>query len=131
MDTVKTLTITDRLMALTVLPKVGNIISLGVKQKIAADIAFTQEEITGLSLEQLPDGRATWNRTVQEDYQITVDFGDVGCDLMVKALKDLEFREKLPEDALSLWKLFVDPSLELPLASADKEPVSNEDAEIQ
>lgn len=99
------LNVVDRLMLLNVLPKEGNITTLKIVRKLREDLSFSEEEHKVLNIEN-KDGMTLWNP--EPNVKKEIEIGEKATDVIVDALKDLNSKNKLQEDHLNLWDIFVE-----------------------
>lgn len=102
------LSVHDRLMLQSLLPKEGNFINLKLVRKAKEALSFNEEELKSLKIQETAvDGKAriTWNQ--QADTPKEVPLGDVIKEIVRKELKRLDETNKLSEDHVGLYEKFV------------------------
>ena len=98
--------IKDRLALLTILPKEGNITTLKIVRKLREDLSFSEEEHKILNFRTMENGMTLWNEDPSVKKEIEV--GEKATDVIIGTLKNLDKSNKLHEDHLSLWDLFIE-----------------------
>ena len=100
----------NRLVCLALLPPEGNFTTLKIVRELQLELAPSEEEnkAAGLMPDLLKGGITVdpekgWDKV--EDKEIV--FGDIAKGLIVKALKDLEEKEKLTQQHFDLYRWFV------------------------
>ena len=99
------LTVLERLVLLSILPKEGNFVTLKLVRKLRENLSFDEAEIKELNFAQDGD-QVKWN----EKANITkrVNIGEMMNVLIYEALKKLDDEKKLREDHFSLYEKFVE-----------------------
>jgi hypothetical protein len=92
------------LLAQTVLPKEGDIVTLQLVRKLTGELLLTDKEVTDFGIEQTSDGMR-WNPANTTDKEIEI--GDATKTIIVEALKRMSDAKQLPMDAVSLYEKFV------------------------
>jgi hypothetical protein len=98
------LTVMERLVLLSILPREGNFTTLRLMRKLREDLSFSEEEHKLLGFIQEGD-RVKWN--LQADVVKNFDFGDVVIETITNQLKKLDKENKLSEDSFTLYEKFV------------------------
>ena len=79
----------ERLLILNLdtLPKVGNIVTMKVKQQLLTDVGFSEDEIkeSGLKAEE-GTNKVTWDRDIPKE----IDIGEAALKLLVDAIEKSE-----------------------------------------
>jgi hypothetical protein len=99
------LSIHERLMALSILPREGDYASLKVLTQLRLSLSFTEKEIKDWKITHDPiEKRTSWDapNAVAE-----IPIGEKATDIIVEALKKLDRERKLPENAMSLYEKFI------------------------
>jgi len=105
------LSVTDRVLLLGILPREGNVIDMNTAQNVRNATQFSIEELDGLEMVQMNPGMQ-WNAEVANEIgEKEVVVGVSGAELVKKTLVKLSDEEKLPMDALPLYRKFVDADL--------------------
>jgi len=99
-----TLTIKDRLLLLTVLPREGNIVTLRIIRKLRESLSFSEEEHARLGLVE-KDNQVSWRTDVPQESEI--DIGAKATKIVENTLQDLDKQKKLTEEFLPLWDKFL------------------------
>jgi hypothetical protein len=97
------LTIKERLLLLTVLPREGNIVTLRIVQNLRAALSFSEEEHAALKMEQNEEG-FKWDAEISQERE--VEIGPRAQVLIQDTLKGMDKSSKLTEDFFSLWEKF-------------------------
>ena len=92
------LSVMDRLLILNLdtLPKVGSIVTLKIKQQLALDVGFTEQEIKDYNIKQ-DGGQVTWN---PEAEPVHIEVGPEAVKMLLEAL---EKSENLHEGYIALY----------------------------
>ena len=94
----------ERFIALGILPKEGNFVTLKIIQNLKMSLAPSQEEITEFEIKQ--DGvNTSWNDKGKEDREIEI--GEKATDIIIEALKKLDKEKKLTEQHYTIYEKFV------------------------
>lgn len=97
----------DRLVLLSVLPREGNITTLKIVRKLREDLSFSEEEHKTLNIKTSEQNKmTTWDNTIAVKKEIEI--GEKATDVIVEALKKLSDSNKLHEDHLSVWEMFME-----------------------
>jgi len=95
----------DRLILLGVLPKEGNITTLKIVRKLREELSFNEEEHKLLNFREKA-GMTVWN--FETDGKKEIEIGEKATDVIVETLKGLDRNNKLHEDHLPLWEIFME-----------------------
>jgi len=106
------LSVKQRLILLTILPKESNFATLKILRKLKEDLSFSEEEHAKLQFRTIPDaqGSASTNWSDDGDKEIgevDIPIGEKATDIVVEALKGLDKAKKLTEQHVSLYEKFV------------------------
>ena len=96
------LTLLERLMVLSVLPKEGDHATLKVLQNLKMSLAPSEEEIRNWGITS-EEGKTFWKENGVADIPI----GEIASDIIVKTLRRLDKEKKLPEQAMSVYEKFI------------------------
>jgi len=99
------LSVLERLVLLSILPKEGNFVTLKLLRKLRENLSFDEGEIKELNFAQDGD-QVRWNEKANITKQISI--GEKMTDLVCEALKKLDDEKKLREDHFSLYEKFVE-----------------------
>lgn len=99
------LTIKERIVLLNILPKEGNVITLKLVRKFREALSFSETEIKEGKI-KIGDGQINWDDSVLKSKDVKVE--DTIKSLIVKSLRDLDQKEKLTEEHISLYEKFVE-----------------------
>lgn len=100
------LTFLERLVALSVLGKEGDIIFLRAKRELQDKIGFSAEEIEKFGIRSAPEGGVLWNPDAPQDFE--VDLSEAEKKMISSGLKSLNQQQKLTESHVSLYEKFVE-----------------------
>lgn len=98
-----TLTIKERLLLLTVLPREGDITTLRILQALKVALSFSEEDHATLGIEKTPEG-FRWDPLARQETE--VEIGPKAASIIADTLKRLSDKKVLTEDFLSLWDRF-------------------------
>jgi len=99
------LDVLNRLVLLNVLPKEGNIMTLKIVRKLREELSFSEEEHKELDFQE-SNGKLVWNTVINDDKEIEI--GEKASDIIVETLKKLDRENKLHEDHLPIWEMFIE-----------------------
>jgi len=99
------LTVLERLVLLSVLPKEGDFVTLKLVRKLRENLSFDEAEIKELNFAQDGD-QVRWNEKASITKRINI--GEKMSDLIQGALKKLDDEKKLREEHFSLYEKFVE-----------------------
>jgi hypothetical protein len=98
-----TLTIKERLILGSVLPREGDITTLRIVRDLRAACSFSEEEHARLGI--VTEGQQVrWNPDVPQETEVEV--GPKAAAIIAEALKGLSDKKVLTEDFMSLWDRF-------------------------
>ncbi len=104
-------TILERVLLMGIIPREGNIIDMNTAQNVRNVAQFSTEELDGLKMVQTESGMQWDAEAANEIGDKDIVVGVSGAELIKKTLMKLSDEEKLPIDALSLYRKFVDAEL--------------------
>lgn len=104
-------TILERVLLMGILPREGNVVDMNNSQNIRTAVEFSPEDLDKLKVVQTEKGMEWDAEAANEIGEKDVVVGVSGAELIKKTLKKLSDEEKLPMDALSLYRKFVDADL--------------------
>ena len=104
------LSIGERLLCLEILPKEGNFLTLKLTRQATEELTFDEKEIKEAKLTQGENGRITWDAS--KDPNKDVKLNDIVVDLIKKELVELNKKEKLTQQYVSIYEKFVEPKTE-------------------
>lgn len=92
------LSVMDRLLILNLdtLPKVGSIVTMKIKQQLASDVGFTEQEIQDFEIKQAGE-QVTWNQAAEP---VHIEVGPEAVKMLTEAL---EKSENLHEGYIALY----------------------------
>ncbi len=94
----------ERLILLNVLPQEANFFNFKLLRVVKEELSFTEEENKLLNFRQV-DKQTVWDDTVQPK---EIVIGEVVTEMIKKALKELDGKEKLTQDHISLYEKFIE-----------------------
>ena len=100
------LTVLERLVIGTLLPKETNFTTWKIVNDLKNDIALTEAELKTLNMKPNPEGEgiiANWGDVPEKE----IVFGEVAEKMIVDALKALDSQNKLLEEHLTVYQKFV------------------------
>lgn len=98
------LTVFERLILLSILPKEGDFTTLKIVRKLKEDLSFSEEEHGKLNFEQ-KENTVTWNMEV--DLIKNVEIGKKAKMIIVDVLRKLNDSKKLTEQNYTLYEKFI------------------------
>lgn len=104
-------TIIERVILMGIIPREGNIIDMNNAQNIRKVTQFSPEELDALKMVQNEKGMQWDAEAANKIGEKDIVVGVSGAELIKKTLMELSDEEKLPIDALSLYRKFVDADL--------------------
>ena len=99
------MTVLERLVLLSILPKEGDFTTLKLVRKLRENLSFDEGEHEKLKFVQDGD-QVRWNETALEPKHVAI--GEKMRDVIIGALKKLDDEKKLREDHFSLYEKFVE-----------------------
>jgi hypothetical protein len=99
------LTILERILALNVLPKEGDITTLRIIRDLQRDLSFTEEEHKEFQF-KFDGGNIQWKEGAPPK---EIEIGEKAREIIGSALKAIDKDKKLTMEHLSLYEKFVDP----------------------
>ena len=97
-----TLTVKERLLIPGVLKTQGKFEDMVAREEIVAKAKFNSEEVEKLSMKQTEAGSVVWSP--ENEATLELEITELELSFLKKSLKELSEQEKLPVDAISLWK---------------------------
>lgn len=98
------LTLKERLVIMTILPKEGNYVKMTIKSDIISKIKISQEDITSLDVVEKENGSIQWDGT--KDTEKEFDLTELEEKMIKDELKKLDDAEKLNDETLVIFKKF-------------------------
>jgi len=94
----------ERMIAIGVLPREGNIVTLKIIRDLKTRLGISAQEYQDFGIVQ-DEEKFSWNQKgmVQREF----DFADVEVDLIKNCLKKLDSENKLHQDMVSVYEKFV------------------------
>jgi hypothetical protein len=103
------LSVLERLLILNVLPREGSARDWKVIDKLRRDIGFGDEEIKTVNLREEPDGNGQvitrWDSGAPDK---EIEIGEVGREIIKKAVEELDKQKKINAENIGLWRKFVE-----------------------
>ena len=100
------LTVRERLLLQSILPREGDFLTLKVLRNLQGDLSFTEEEIALYKFVQ-KDGTVTWDDKAGQSKEI--ELGKKADEIIVSALTELNNKKKLRAEHFDLYVKFVQP----------------------
>jgi len=104
------LSVTERILALQILPKEGDFVTLNVMRKAQEMLSFTEAEIAKYKFKNIPteDGgqRTQWDSSIEQ--VIDLRLGNKAISIIGEALEKLDKEKKLEMNQISLYEKFVE-----------------------
>jgi hypothetical protein len=98
------LSVLDRVIVLTILPKEGNFATLKILQDMRMALAFTEKELKKFNLQSNDEtGQTTW----EGDEEVDIPMGEKATDIVAQAFKDLDKGKKLQVDMMTTYEKFI------------------------
>jgi len=97
------LNVGQRLVAISVLPKEGNFVTIRMIRTLISKLGLSAEEITSFEVAEV-DGEVRWND--KGSVPKSVSFADAEIDLIKKSLKKLDEENKLNQDTFLIYEKF-------------------------
>jgi hypothetical protein len=97
------LTIKERFLLLSALPREGDISTIRILRQLRESLSFSEGDHAAFGIKQVGD-QIHWDSTVPQDTD--VDIGPKAHVLVQEALKAMNKAKKLTEDFLPLWDKF-------------------------
>lgn len=102
------LNIPNRVLLLSNLPSESNILTLKVIKKLKEDIGFSDEELVQNEIKMVDTENGKKHLTWKIDSKNKeVEIGLKGIEIIVNVLKDLDKQNKLTEQHIELYDMFV------------------------
>lgn len=99
------LDVLDRLMLLDVLPPTGNVLTLKIVRTLRESLSFNEDELAALNMQQQGE-QVIWDRTKEDPKGKEIVIGERATDLIITRLKELNEKEKLTPQHLSICEKF-------------------------
>ena len=96
------LNVGERLLALQILPREGNFLTLAVKRELISKLGITPEDIANNDIVE-KDGQISLGKNIENEFKLS----DVECTLIKNQLKELNDHEKLVSEMMTLYEKFV------------------------
>lgn len=100
------LTVKERLIVLTILPREGTLDTIKIVHKLRNDLSFSEEEHKQMNLIQKDDGSYSWDEINNIPILKEVEIGEVGKKIIGNELDDLNTDGKVTEQHLGLFTKF-------------------------
>ena len=99
------LTIRERVILLSILPKEGNYTMLKILTNLRMSLSFTEEEVKKWNIVSDPDTMQTrWDSDAEA---VEIPIGEKATDIIVDAFKKLNRENKLVEEMLDTYERFI------------------------
>lgn len=102
------MTVLERLMAMSLLPKEGDYVTWKIIRDLRANLSFSEEEIKALELKLVADKGYEWKieGVPAEILNKEIDFGLKAASLLAESIEALNKDKKLTEQHFSLYEKF-------------------------
>jgi len=100
------LKILERMVLLRMLPAEGNFATLKIIRELESELGFSEADYKKYKLIQ-EGNNVKWDIKVDEDEQKDVPIGDLAHSIIVTALKDLDEKQKLTQQHISIFEKFI------------------------
>ena len=97
------LNVGERMMVLSVLPKEGSIVTVRLIRELISKLGASAKDFDEYEIKQ-NDGGITFNE--KGTIPIEFSFNEVEVELVRKSLKELDSKDKLVPDMISVWEKF-------------------------
>lgn len=101
------LTVRERIVLLSLLPSEASFVMLKVIRRVREALSFSLDEIHHLAIEQLPDGRISWNAEKAKEWVKEMEISTNVVDLISQKLIALDREQKLQEEHVPIYERFV------------------------
>ncbi|KKN62887.1 hypothetical protein LCGC14_0507400 [marine sediment metagenome] len=101
------LSVLDRVILLTILPKEGNYLTLKILMDLRMTMSFTESEMKQFNL-KIDDetGQTTWENA--EDVEVPI--GEKATDIIIEALGKLDQEGSLNPEMIDTYEKFISPT---------------------
>jgi hypothetical protein len=97
------LSVGERLVLLSVLPKEGNFITLKLVRELRENLSFSEDEHKKYKFRQ-EEGNVFWENNNDE---ADIKIGEKAADVIAEALKELDKQKKLKNEHYSIYEKFI------------------------
>ena len=94
----------ERLMLIDLLPERGNLFTLRIIADLKHELAFSEDEVTALGLQETDGGDLSWNPKSSTEKEVNI--GLLATDVIQKRLRELNAQDALVPEHLSLCEKF-------------------------
>jgi hypothetical protein len=98
------LSVFERVILLNILPKQGSFNTLKILRELKEDLSFSEKENQALQF-KTDAGKVEWQQ--EADKPKSLDFGETAIGIIKKELTDLDKKELLTEQHLSVYEKFI------------------------
>ena len=99
------LTIRERIIVLSILPKEGNYAMLKILTNLRMSLAFTEEEVKGWHIvSDVATMATTWDEDVEA---VEIPIGEKATDIIVDAFKKLDQENRLVAEMIDTYERFI------------------------
>lgn len=98
------LSVLERMITLSMLPKEGDFATLRVLQSLKMSLSFTEKEIKDWGLVSNPE---TLQTSWEVDGEAEIPIGEKATDIIVAALRKHDREKNLPQEAMSVYEKFI------------------------
>ena len=112
------MTVLERLMALSLLPKEGDFVTLKIVRNLRETLSFSEEELKALELKLVPEKGYEWKieGVPAEILNKEITLGPKAASLIADSIEALNNDKKLTEQLFSLYEKFCVTEQEKPNA---------------
>lgn len=102
---IRKLSMFQRIVLMGILPEKGTFITLKLLRELKEALAPTEVEVAKLGIRENPMGGLTWDQ--RKDTPVEIEIGDICTDLIRKTLLNLDKKEELTSEHLSIYEVFI------------------------
>ena len=99
------LKIAERIMLYSLLPKMGDVVSLRTIRDLQQELSFSDDERTAINLEIKPNGLVSWK--LEAEFEKDVLFSDFAISIICEALNQADKKKSLGIELLDLYDRFM------------------------
>ena len=99
------LNLVERFKILGILPAQGSMVTIKIVHDLKQLMSTSEDEISEWEIKQ-GENQITWNSQANTDKDF--DIGDTAKEIIVDALKELDKKEAMTEEHVTLWDKFID-----------------------
>ena len=106
----KKLNIIERISLLSILPSVGNFVTLKVVRQLREMLSFSEDEIKEYEIKEIKTNGGSvlsWN-VDKANEEKEFEFGDIATEMIITSLSELNKNKKLEEKHYSIYEKFIE-----------------------